>query len=67
MNSRSIDPLGHPARPGSVGMLTNKELTPAEVRRSLPGEPSPATVAYHLAILERALLVERVGWVYRKL
>ena len=62
---RPIDPLAHDIREEIVMMLEGRELTPADIRRELPAAPSQATVGYHLAVLERARLVERIGGVCR--
>jgi hypothetical protein len=66
MNRRPIDPLAHPARVEIIDALTIiGELTPAEVERALPADCDRPTTIYHLSILERAELVERVGGVCR--
>jgi DNA-binding MarR family transcriptional regulator len=63
---KPLDPLGHPAREEIIMALEAMgELTPAEVERALPADCDQATTAYHLAVLERAELIERVGGVYR--
>jgi predicted transcriptional regulator len=62
---KPIDPLGHETRTEILDMLADMQLTPNEMRGYLPAKPTPATVVYHLRILERADLVERIGGVYR--
>jgi DNA-binding transcriptional ArsR family regulator len=57
--------LTHPIRAEILGLLAEMEAAPDEVRHHLPCAPSQATVAYHLTVLERAGLIERVGGVYR--
>lgn len=64
-DGRDIQALAHPVREEIADMLTDRELTPAEIRGNLPAEPTLSTVAYHLAILERAAVVERLGGVCR--
>jgi hypothetical protein len=61
-----IDPLGHPARDEiMLALEVIGELTPAELTAHLPVDCDMATTAYHLAVLERARLVERIGGVCR--
>ncbi len=63
---QEIDPLGHPAREEILMALeVIGELTPAEIERHLPADCDRPTTVYHLAILERAELVKRVGGVCR--
>jgi DNA-binding transcriptional ArsR family regulator len=58
---------GHPTRAAILQLLSGEEMTPAELRRELPGEPSLSVTGYHLAILLRANLVACFGGVYRRL
>lgn len=62
---KPIDPLGHEIRTEIVILLEETEATPREIRGHLPGPPDVQTVGYHLAILERAELVDRIGGVCR--
>lgn len=57
--------LDHPLRREMSAMLCEEELTTAEMTDRLGG-PTFANVAYHLRVLERVELVERVGGVYRR-
>lgn len=63
---KPIDPLGHETRTEILMLLEELEAAPDEMRGYLPGAPDLATVSYHLRILERAELVERIGGVYRR-
>ena len=65
-DGRQIQARAHPMREEILDMLTDMELTAAEVEALLPADADQATVAYHLAILERAELVKRIGGVYRR-
>lgn len=66
MARKPIDPLGHPLRVAIVMLLEEAEATPPEIRSHLPIGADQATVAYHLAILERAELVKRIDDFYRR-
>jgi DNA-binding transcriptional ArsR family regulator len=64
--AQEIDPLGHPAREEILDALSVLgELTPAELQAQLPADCDRPTTIWHLAILERAELVRRVGGVCR--
>lgn len=60
------DPLGHGIRAEIFDLLGAVEASTDEVRRHLPANQKFETVAYHLAVLEHAGLVERVGGLWRR-
>jgi DNA-binding transcriptional ArsR family regulator len=63
---KEIDPLGHPAREEILEALAViGELTPTELAGYLPVDCDRPTTNFHLSILERAELVERIGGVCR--
>jgi hypothetical protein len=65
MPRRPTDPLANDTRLAIVEILSDTELRPVEIRRMLPGDPTFEGVAYHLAVLERAGIVQRLGGVCR--
>lgn len=63
---RAGDPLGHEMRAEIFDLLGAVEASSDEIRRQLPAGPTVETVAYHLAVLEHAGLIERVGGLWRR-
>lgn len=60
------DPLGHEIRAEIFDPLGTIEASTDEIRRQLPADPTFGTVAYHLAVLENAGLLDRVGGLWRR-
>ena len=58
--------MAHELRAEIIELLEAFEASTAEIRRELPADPTVETVAYHLAVLEQAGLVERVGGLWRR-
>jgi DNA-binding transcriptional ArsR family regulator len=60
------DPMQHELRAEIMDLLGEVEASSLEIRRQLPEDPTLETVVYHLAVLEYAGLVERVGGLWRR-
>ena len=56
----------HPIRAAILVLLDGDEMTMPELWRDLPEEATIATVGYHLAVLQDADLVDRVGGSFRR-
>jgi DNA-binding transcriptional ArsR family regulator len=56
----------HPIRAAILELLDGDEMTMPELWRDLPEEATIATVGYHLAVLQDADLVDRVGGLFRR-
>ncbi len=61
-----LNATGHPIRVAILDLLDGDEMTMPELWRDLPEEATFATVGYHLAVLQDADLVDRVGGVFRR-
>jgi DNA-binding transcriptional ArsR family regulator len=57
----------HPIRAAILALLDGEEMTMSELWRDLPEEATIATVGYHLAVLQDADLVDRVGGSFRRI
>jgi hypothetical protein len=47
-------------------LLGSVEASTEEIRRQLPASPTFEKVAYHLAVLDHAGLLDRVGGLWRR-
>jgi DNA-binding transcriptional ArsR family regulator len=58
---RELNATAHPIRAAILELLDGDEMTMPQLWRDLPEDTTIATVGYHLAVLQDADLVDRVG------
>jgi hypothetical protein len=63
---RAPNATAHPIRAAILELLDGDDMTMPELWRDLPEDATVATVGYHLAVLQEADLVDRVGGLFRR-
>ncbi|HEY5333389.1 MAG TPA: helix-turn-helix domain-containing protein [Solirubrobacterales bacterium] len=63
---RASNATAHPIRAAILELLDGDDMTVPEIWRDLPEDATVAAVGYHLAVLQEADLVDRVGGLFRR-